>query len=209
MRTPTRIVLQYWLFYYDNPLLLPPTPFGTFWQSHEGDWEVVNVVLDADEQPLEAAYSQHSSGRRQAWAAVGSAPPGARTPSSTWPSDRTRTTSRRAHRRSERCRSTRAWIPPAVRPILPMLPFLQVVDQVLEGPASGPARQRPRPRTIRGSKAQPVVDVRWALGRVGVLLHADPLGPIPAGAAAVGLAPVSPANHGNWNVATILAWPPA
>jgi hypothetical protein len=35
-RTATRIVLQYWLFYYDNPLLLPPTPVGTFWQSHEG-----------------------------------------------------------------------------------------------------------------------------------------------------------------------------
>ncbi len=35
VRTDTRIVLQYWLFYYDNPLLLPPTPVGTFWQSHE------------------------------------------------------------------------------------------------------------------------------------------------------------------------------
>src|SRR6266702_3358227 len=48
-RTENRIVLQYWLFYYDNPLLLPPTPVGTFWQSHEGDWEVVNVVLDRNE----------------------------------------------------------------------------------------------------------------------------------------------------------------
>src|SRR5438034_7750054 len=38
-RTDDRIVLQYWLFYYDNPLLLPQTPVGTFGQSHEGDWE--------------------------------------------------------------------------------------------------------------------------------------------------------------------------
>jgi hypothetical protein len=32
-RTATRIVLQYWLFYYDNPLILPATPVGEFWQS--------------------------------------------------------------------------------------------------------------------------------------------------------------------------------
>jgi hypothetical protein len=36
-RTATRIVLQYWLFYYDNPLILPATPVGHFWQSHESD----------------------------------------------------------------------------------------------------------------------------------------------------------------------------
>ena len=70
VRTETRVVLQYWLFYYDNPLLLSPTPFGTFWQSHEGDWELVNVVLDSDEQPLEAAYSQHCGGQRLSWANV-------------------------------------------------------------------------------------------------------------------------------------------
>ena len=55
VHTRSRIVLQYWLFYYDNPLLLPPTPVGTFWQSHEGDWEVVNVVLGTDGTPVEAA----------------------------------------------------------------------------------------------------------------------------------------------------------
>ena len=74
VQTETHIVLQYWLFYYDNPFLLPPTPFGTFWQSHEGDWEVVNVVLGTDQQPLEAAYSQHCSGQRRAWDAVTKSP---------------------------------------------------------------------------------------------------------------------------------------
>ncbi|HEU6443437.1 MAG TPA: hypothetical protein VFL61_00105, partial [Gaiellaceae bacterium] len=76
VHTPTRTVLQYWLFYYDNPLLLPATPFGIFWQSHEGDWEVVNVVLDDEGQPVEAAYSQHCSGQRKAWAGVQKAPAG-------------------------------------------------------------------------------------------------------------------------------------
>jgi len=79
-RTENRIVLQYWLFYYDNPLLLPPTPVGTFWQSHEGDWEVVNVVLDQNEQPREAAYSQHCSGERVPWPEVEKSPAGSTHP---------------------------------------------------------------------------------------------------------------------------------
>src|SRR6266508_1697667 len=131
IRTSDRIVLQYWLFYYDNPLLLPATPVGTFWQSHEGDWELVNVILDADEEPLEAAYSQHCSGRRRAWASVekrdGTHPvayvglgshanffaPGAG-PLGLVPIN-------------PLC------IPASVAPVLPLLPFLQVADQVLDG----------------------------------------------------------------------------
>jgi hypothetical protein len=73
-RTADRIVLQYWLFYYDKPLLLPPTPFGVFWQSHEGDWEQVDVVLDDHEHPLEAAYSQHCAGQRLSWGKVDRSP---------------------------------------------------------------------------------------------------------------------------------------
>ena len=155
MRTPTRVVLQYWLFYYDNPLLLPPTPFGTFWQSHEGDWEVVNVVLDADEQPLEAAYSQHSSGRRLAWAAVGKRPAG-----STHPVVYVALGSHANYFAPgppplRRCRSTQYSIPPSVRPILPMLPFLQVVDQVIEGPASGPPGSGLDPVTVHSIEGAP------------------------------------------------------
>jgi len=75
VRTPSAIVLQYWLFYYDDTLILPPIPIpgygpATFWQSHEGDWEVVNVILDPNEKPVEAAYSQHCSGQRKAWGDV-------------------------------------------------------------------------------------------------------------------------------------------
>jgi hypothetical protein len=63
-------VLQYWLFYEFNlwSLQYPPSPL--VWQSHEGDWEVVTVVLDEDEAPVEVAYSQHCTGQRRPWAAV-------------------------------------------------------------------------------------------------------------------------------------------
>jgi hypothetical protein len=61
-------VLQYWYFYYDDvySYLYPPSDF--IWQAHEGDWEVVNVVLGPDELPVETGYSQHCLGQRRAWA---------------------------------------------------------------------------------------------------------------------------------------------
>jgi hypothetical protein len=43
------IAIQYWFYYYDND-----------WSNHhEGDWEMIQVVLDSDETPKYAAYSQH------------------------------------------------------------------------------------------------------------------------------------------------------
>jgi hypothetical protein len=63
-----RIVLQYWYFYYDDVYSYPFAPAGSLWQAHEGDWEVVNVVLSADEQPLSVAYSQHCLGQQRQWA---------------------------------------------------------------------------------------------------------------------------------------------
>lgn len=64
------IVLQYWYFYDDDfwSLQYPPSNFA--WQAHEGDWEVVTVVLDEEQHPLQAAYSQHCTGEKRAWAAV-------------------------------------------------------------------------------------------------------------------------------------------
>ena len=53
-----KIAIQYWLYYYDNP--------WTF-NHHEGDWEMVQVVLDQDEQPLYAAYAQHLLGSKRLW----------------------------------------------------------------------------------------------------------------------------------------------
>jgi hypothetical protein len=68
VRDDKRVVLQYWLFYYDNLYRYPFLPLGAIWQSHEGDWEVVNVVLSKRKQPLSAGYSQHCSGETREWA---------------------------------------------------------------------------------------------------------------------------------------------
>jgi hypothetical protein len=66
-RDGERIVLQYWFFYYDDVYRYPFLPVGAIWQSHEGDWEVVNVVLSEDQEPLFTGYSQHCSGETRAW----------------------------------------------------------------------------------------------------------------------------------------------
>ena len=210
VRTDTRIVLQYWLFYYDNPLLLPPTPVGTFWQSHEGDWEVVNVVLGTNEEPLEAAYSQHCSGQRKSWAAVeklsGTAHPVAYVALG-------------SHANYFAPGSGQlgaipispACIPSPIAPILPMLPFLQVVDQVLDGSGGGAVVGPPghgfKPATIRRieGKEFSVFGGRW--GESEYFFTPIPLGPIPAGSVPVGLAPASPGNQQNWNIDTVLGWP--
>ena len=68
VRDDNQIVLQYWLFYYDNLYRYPFLPLGTIWQSHEGDWEVVNVVLSKRREPLAVGYSQHCSGETRDWA---------------------------------------------------------------------------------------------------------------------------------------------
>jgi hypothetical protein len=60
-------VLQYWLFYYDDLYGYPFLPPGTIWQSHEGDWEVVNVVLSRHRKPVAVGYSQHCSGEARSW----------------------------------------------------------------------------------------------------------------------------------------------
>lgn len=65
---PDATVLQYWYFYYDDVYSYAYPPSDFIWQAHEGDWEVVNVVLSADQAPLWVGYSQHCSGERRAWA---------------------------------------------------------------------------------------------------------------------------------------------
>jgi hypothetical protein len=69
-RRGDRIALQYWLFYPLNPYSpeVPPNPL--FAQVHEGDWELVTVILDRNGRPLTAAYSRHCSGAQRPWARV-------------------------------------------------------------------------------------------------------------------------------------------
>ena len=169
VRTDTRIVLQYWLFYYDNPLLLPPTPVGTFWQSHEGDWEVVNVVLGHDRQPLEAAYSQHCTGQRRAWDDVAKHPAGSTHPVA-----------------YVALGSHANYFAPGAGPLgtVPISPAcISARSGADPSVPAVPAGRRPGARRpAREASLDPpdrrkdVVDVRRALGRVRVLLHAHPAG---------------------------------
>jgi hypothetical protein len=67
-RGAERNVVQYWLWYDDDFYSYEYPPSDYIWQTHEGDWELVNVVTSAaDDEPLEAAYSQHCTGERRAW----------------------------------------------------------------------------------------------------------------------------------------------
>ena len=61
---PDRIVLQYWFFWY----------FDDYVNTHEGDWEFIQIVFPADTAeealsttPLEVGYSQHSGGEQADW----------------------------------------------------------------------------------------------------------------------------------------------
>jgi hypothetical protein len=56
--------LQYWLFSYYNPQNV--LGFGV----HEGDWEFVQVGLDADGAADVATYAQHDGGERCPWSQV-------------------------------------------------------------------------------------------------------------------------------------------
>jgi hypothetical protein len=56
----TQNVIQYWLFYAFN---------GGDLNRHEGDWEMVQVIL-AGEQPVEVMFSQHYSGQKATWSQV-------------------------------------------------------------------------------------------------------------------------------------------
>jgi hypothetical protein len=52
------IVVQYWFFYAFNP--------GTL-NEHQGDWEMIQIVLDSTETPQYAVYSQHHAGEKAEW----------------------------------------------------------------------------------------------------------------------------------------------
>ncbi|HEX3291881.1 MAG TPA: hypothetical protein VHR46_10850 [Gaiella sp.] len=62
---PGKLALQYWFFY----------AFNDFNNTHEGDWEMIQLVFDADdakaalaaEHPVEVGYSSHEGAERAAW----------------------------------------------------------------------------------------------------------------------------------------------
>jgi hypothetical protein len=61
---PGKLALQYWLFY----------AFNDFNNTHEGDWEMIQLVFDADDAqqalgrvPVEVGYSSHEGAERATW----------------------------------------------------------------------------------------------------------------------------------------------
>ena len=62
-------LLQYWYFSYDDLYSYNYPPDALFWQAHEGDWELVNVLIRHG-RPVTVGYSQHCTGERRAWADV-------------------------------------------------------------------------------------------------------------------------------------------
>jgi RsiW-degrading membrane proteinase PrsW (M82 family) len=57
---PNFITIQYWFFYFYND----------WFNKHEGDWEMIQVILSAEGQPEWAVYSQHNGGTRRSWAST-------------------------------------------------------------------------------------------------------------------------------------------
>jgi hypothetical protein len=62
--TPGHVVVQYWFWYV----------FNDFNNTHEGDWEMIQLVFDVasaaealNGQPVEVGYSSHGGGERAAW----------------------------------------------------------------------------------------------------------------------------------------------
>ncbi len=62
--TAGRRWLQYWLFYLDNPFHVGPIG------RHQGDWEMVQIAVDAHDRPLWVTYAQHERGARRDWGDV-------------------------------------------------------------------------------------------------------------------------------------------
>jgi hypothetical protein len=55
--------LQYWLFYYYNDFRFGGEAFGL----HEGDWEMVQIKLNSEAEPIRAVYAQHRGGSACSW----------------------------------------------------------------------------------------------------------------------------------------------
>jgi hypothetical protein len=63
-RRPGQLALQYWFFY----------AFNDFNNTHEGDWELIQLVFDADDaaealggEPVSIGYSSHEGAERAGW----------------------------------------------------------------------------------------------------------------------------------------------
>ena len=196
-RDDKRIVLQYWLFYYDNLYRYPFLPPGAIWQSHEGDWEVVNVVLSKTRRPVSVGLSAHCSGETLPWS---------------------ETELRKGHPTVYVALGSHAnYFEPGQHPFDPACLPAQVIaffeqaglplpaDVAADGPAAGPVRPGVEPAGIeRVSDDSP----SWIAfpGFWGELQYFN--APPPVGTQVFGTSPVGPAFHAVWQepLATLESW---
>jgi hypothetical protein len=106
----------------------------------------------------------------------------------------------------------RACLPSAVQAVLPALPFLPVVDQVVDGSSTGAVAGPPGSgfpaATIHRIDGAPWAAFGGRWGESEYFFTPVPLGPVPGGTAVpIGLGPPTPANQRQWNPETGLGWP--
>jgi hypothetical protein len=204
LRTERRTVLQYWYFYYDNFYSYQNPPSDFIWQAHEGDWEVVNVVLAADGEPRHVGYSQHCLGERRAWA---------KTPR--WQGHHPVVYVARGshanyfapgtHEIDPRC------VPPAALAILDQLGLPRPVDYTGGGALAGPAALVQETTSIArvrdGSPSWVAFPGFW--GELQYLKAPVPLPSSPTGIVPLGTSPVGPAYQATWQTPfeTLATWP--
>ena len=196
---PDATVVQYWYFYYDDvySYLYPPSDF--IWQAHEGDWEVVNVVLSTDGTPVEAAYSQHCLGQRRAWTD---------TPrwQETHPIVYVALGSHSNYFAPGTHQFNPACIPPPALFLLHQAGLPLPVDYALPGgPTAGPPQAAPVVTTIHNADEHSQAWLRFpGLWGEQQWFHASFFGTVP-----LGDSPVGPAYHTVWQapLATIGGWP--
>jgi hypothetical protein len=190
-------VLEYWLFYYDDVYSYTYPPSDLLWQAHEGDWEVVNVVLDEDEQPVSAAYSQHCLGQTRTW-------PNTPTVADTHPVVYVALGSHANYFTAGTHPFNLACVPPQALAILGGLGLPPPSDHMSDGPVLGPAGVEgpATPIHVIGDQT-PWVDFDGFWGELQ-WFHAPVVGTVP-----FGTSPVGPAQHSVWShpLATIATWP--
>ncbi|HEU0195164.1 MAG TPA: hypothetical protein VFQ71_13250 [Gaiellales bacterium] len=194
-------LLQYWYFSYDDLYSYDYPPDPLFWQTHEGDWELVDVLV-LHGRPVTVGYSQHCTGERRPWADV------ERWQGSTHPvvyvanGSHANLFAPGEHPIAEQC------IPPQAIALLQQLALPLPADHAHPGSAVyGPAG-------LSGVSATGLVRVslrtpRWIRfsGTWGEaqLFHA----PAPVGTVADGYSPASPSQQDSWRhpLQTLAAWP--
>jgi hypothetical protein len=194
-----RSVLQYWYFYYDDVYSYQYPPSNFIWQAHEGDWEVVNVVLSEDERPLFVGYSQHCLGQRRDWID---------TPrfDDTHPIVHVALGSHANYFTAGVHPIALACVPPAALAVLAQLMLPPASDFAFPGETTGPAAADGPVTTIHRIEDDHPAWISFP-GFWGELQYFH--GPGPIGTIPFGTSPQGPAYHAVWTdpLGTLATWP--